>query len=269
MAQSALFGRYWPGESPIHALDPRMKLTGVVIAMVAIFLARSYAALGVAALFVAAFFIVARIPFGQAFKSIAPLLFIVLLTAFLNLFFIQSGEVYAQAGPFVISQGGIDSAIFLSIRLTLLLLCASLLTLTTTSIDLTDAFESMLGPFARFGFPAHEFAMVMGIALRFLPQFMDELRTIRAAQLSRGAHVSANPFHGGLQGLSSLMVPLFTSAFRHAETLSNGMDARCYHGGTGRTRLDPLAFSTRDLVGIVILLLMVACVIATNILATL
>ncbi|MBQ9021674.1 MAG: energy-coupling factor transporter transmembrane protein EcfT [Eggerthellaceae bacterium] len=265
MTQSALFGRYWPGESPIHALDPRTKLTGVVLAMVAIFLAHTYAALGVAALFVAAFFIIARIPPVQAFKSIAPLFFIVLLTAFLNLFFVQSGEVYAQAGPFVISQGGIDSAIFLCIRLTLLLLVASLLTLTTTSLDLTDAFEAMLSPFARFGFPAHEFAMVMGIALRFLPQFMEELRTIRAAQLSRGAHVSANPFHGGLSGLSSLMVPLFTSAFRHAETLSNGMDARCYHGGVGRTRLHPLSFTSRDLVAALVLLaLIVACVLVAR-----
>ena len=264
MGKSAMFGRYWPGESPIHALDPRMKLTGVVIMMVAIFLAKSYAALGVAALFVAVFFFISRIPPLQALKSIAPLLFIVLLTAFLNLFFVQSGDVYVQAGPFVISEGGVQSAIFLSIRLTLLLLSASLLTLTTTSLDLTDAFEAMLKPFARFGFPAHEFAMVMGIALRFLPQFMDELRTIRAAQLSRGAQVTANPFKGGLAGLSSLMVPLFTSAFRHAETLSNGMDARCYHGGAGRTRLTPLAFTTRDFIALAILALMVASVIAAN-----
>ena len=264
MARSALFGRYWPGESPVHLLDPRMKLTGVLIAMVAIFLAQSYAALGVAAIFIAAFFFIARIPPAQALKSIGPLLFIVLLTAILNIFFVQSGEVYAAAGPFVISSGGINAAIFLSIRLTLLLLSASLLTLTTTTLDLTDAFEAMLAPFARFGVPAHEFAMVMGIALRFLPQFMEELQTIRAAQLSRGAHVTANPFHGGLTGLSSLMVPLFTSAFRHAETLSNGMDARCYHGGNGRTRLAPLAFTKLDAVGLVVLVFMVICVLLVS-----
>ena len=243
-----------------------MKLTGVVLAMAAIFLAGSYPALGVAALFVAAFFALAHISPAHAAKSITPLLFIVLLTALLNVFFVQDGAVLAQAGPFVVSEGGVHAALFLSIRLTLLLLVASLLTLTTTTLDLTDAFEAMLAPFARIGLPAHEFAMVMGIALRFLPQFAEELRIIRAAQLSRGARVSANPAHGGLSGLSSLMVPLFTSAFRHAETLSNGMDARCYHGGTGRTRLKPLAFSRIDLAGLAALVLMIACVAAANLL---
>lgn len=265
MANSAIIGRYWPGESPVHALDPRFKLTAVVVMMVAILMAKNYVALAVAAVFVFAFLLLSRIPLGQAFKSIAPLLFIVVLTAILNLFFVQGGEVYAQAGPFVISQEGVHSAVFLSIRLTLLLLAASLLTLTTTTLDLTDGFEAILAPFARFGVPAHEFAMVMGIALRFLPQFVDELRIIRAAQLSRGAHVTANPFKGGLTGLSSLMVPLFTSAFRHAETLSNGMDARCYHGGVGRTRLAPLRFTKLDAIGTAVLAFMLASIIAVNV----
>lgn len=266
MAKTAIIGRYWPGDSVIHRMDPRVKLTGVAIAMVAILLANSYASLGIAALFVVAFFLLSRIPFAQAFKSIVPLLFIVLLTAVLNLFFVQGGEVYAQWGPITVSQEGVNTAVFLSIRLTLLLFVASLLTLTTTTIDLTDGFEAILAPFARFGFPAHEFAMVMGIALRFLPQFADELRIIRSAQLSRGAKVTANPFKGGLTGLTSLMVPLFTSAFRHADTLSAGMDARCYHGGTNRTRLVPLSFTKLDAVGAVVLFLMLGCVIAANIL---
>lgn len=264
MARSAIIGRYWPAHSPIHTLDPRFKLTAVVACMVGILMAGSYFALAVAAVFVVAFLLLSRIPFSQAFKSIAPLLFIVVLTALLNLFFVQGGEVYAQAGPFVVSHDGVHAAVFLSIRLILLLLAASLLTLTTTTLDLTDGFEAILAPFARFGVPAHEFAMVMGIALRFLPQFVDELRIIRAAQLSRGAHVTANPFHGGLSGLSSLMVPLFTSAFRHAETLSDGMDARCYHGGVGRTRLEPLRFTKIDAFGTIVLVLMLACIIFVN-----
>lgn len=266
MARTAIFGRYVPGESPIHRLDPRMKLTAVVAVMVLILAVGSYPALAVAACFVAAFYAIARIPLGTAFKAIAPLLFIVVLTAVLNLFFVQGGEVYAQLGPLAISQEGAHFAVFLSIRLTLLLLAASLLTLTTTTLDLTDAFEAMLRPFERIGFPAHEFAMVMGIALRFLPQFADELRTIRSAQLSRGAKVTSNPFKGGLSGLSSLMVPLFTSAFRHAETLSAGMDARCYHGGVGRTRLDPLVFTRLDAYGVAVLVLMVTCVVAAALL---
>ena len=266
MARSLIFGRYCPGDSPVHRMDPRMKLTAVVVAMVVILASVSYPALAVAAAFVAAFYAIARIPFSYALKSVAPLLFIVVLTALLNLFFVQGGEVYLQLGPLAISQEGVHFAVFLSLRLTLLLFAASLLTLTTTALVLTDALEAMLNPVARFGVPAHEFAMVMGIALRFLPQFADELRIIRSAQLSRGAKITATPFKGGLSGLSSLMVPLFTSAFRHAETLSAGMDARCYHGGAGRTRLVPLAFSRLDAVGACVMVLMAACVVAANML---
>ncbi len=264
MARSIIFGRYSPGKSPIHRMDPRLKLTAVLVAMVVILMSNTYPALAVAAAFVIGFYFVARIPASTALKSIAPLLFIVVLTALLNLFFVQGGTVYAQLGPLVISQEGVHFAIFLSLRLTLLLCMASLLTLTTTTLDLTDALEAMLKPFARFGFPAHEFAMVMGIALRFLPQFADELHTIRQAQLSRGAKITANPFKGGLSGLSSLMVPLFTSAFRHAETLSAGMDARCYHGGSGRTRLDPLTFTRLDVAGLVAIAAMAVCVVAAG-----
>lgn len=267
MAKKVTFGQYWPGTSPIHRLDPRTKLAGVLVAMVAIFLANSYAAQAVAAAFVLAFILLARIPFSQVLRSVAPLLFIILLTLVFNLFFVQGGVVYAHWGPFVISQEGIHQAAFLGIRLFLLLVSAALLTLTTTTLDITDAFEFFLAPLARFGVPAHEFSMIMGIALRFMPQFFDELRTIRAAQLARGAHISANPFKGGMAGLSSLMVPLFTSAFRHAEALSNGMDARCYHGGVGRTRLKPLAYTYRDAIAAAVLVAMLAaCAAVTNVL---
>ena len=266
MDARAIFGRYWAADSPVHKLDPRTKLFGVLISMVAIFAAQSYPALAVAAAFVVAFFALARIPFLQAVRSIAPLAFIVVITALLNLFFVQGGTVYVDWGWMKISSEGINAAVFLAIRLLLLLLSASLLTLSTTTLDITDAFESVLGPLRRFGFPAHEFSMILGIALRFLPQFVDELATIRAAQLSRGAKLVANPFaRGGLQSLGSLMVPLFASAFRHAETLSAGMDARCYHGGVGRTRLSPLTFARRDTVAFAVLGAMLVCVIATNI----
>lgn len=263
MAHSPLFGKYWPQESPVHTLDPRMKLIGLVLAMIGVFCATTYPALATAALFIVAFFVIARIPVHKALASIGPLFFIVILTAVLNIFFVQGGAEYVAWGPLRISQAGVHSAVFLSIRLTLLLLSASLLTLTTTTLDLTDALEDLLHPFVRFGVPAHEFAMVFGIALRFLPQFVQEAHLVRNAQLSRGAK-EAKGFRGRVSHASSLMVPLFTSAFRHAETLSAGMDARCYHGGVGRTRLHPLAFSARDGKALVVLVVMIVCVIAVN-----
>ena len=261
----ALLGKYYGVDSFVHGLDPRIKITCAFAAMVVVLSSRSYLALGVCALFVVAAFAAARIPLRQALHSVAPLIFIVVITAIINIFFEHDGPVVAQLGPIAINQGGLNLALFMAIRLTLVLFAASLLTLTTTTLDLTDGIESMLRPLARMGFPAHEFAMILGVALRFLPQFIQEFNTIRSAQASRGAAFSANIFRGGLQGLSSLMVPLFTSAFRHAETLSNGMEARCYHGGVGRTKLAPFHLRPADAAAVVFLLAMAASIIALNV----
>lgn len=246
IGDKALFGRYWQAESPIHRLDPRTKITGTLVLVVSLFCAGSYAGLAVIAAAMIAVFLMARVPLLQALRSILPLLFIVALTVIFNLAFVQGGTVYADWGWLVISEAGVQTAVFMGIRLTLLLLSGSLLTLTTTTIDITEATESMLKPFARLRFPAHEFAMILGIALRFLPQFANEFGIIRTAQLSRGAKLASSPLHSGMSGLTSLIVPLFTSVFRHADTLSQAMEARCYHGGTGRTRLHPLQFARRD-----------------------
>lgn len=263
--QDAILGQYWAADSPIHDMDPRIKITAMFVMMVIIFCAGNYLSLAVCAAFVVAFFAVANIPAKQMMRSIGPLMFIVVITAILNLFFVQGGTVYFQAGPLVISQAGVHSAVFLCFRLTVLLLSVSLLTLTTTSLDITDATEAMLKPFVRFGMPAHEFAMVMGIALRFLPQFVSEFRTIHASQVSRGASITTNPFRGGWSSLTSLIVPLFTSAFRHADTMSAAMDARCYHGGN-KTKLNPLHYTNLDWIGLGVLAVMAVCVVAANIL---
>ncbi len=246
MGNDALFGRYWAADSAIHRLDPRTKILGVLALVVIIFCAGNFFALDFAALVIIGLFALARIPFTQALRSIAPLSFIIVLTVLFNLFFVRGGDVYVDWGWAQISSEGVRMAAFVAIRLTLLLLSGSLLTLTTTSLDITEAFERLLRPLSHIGVPAHEFAMVMGIALRFLPQFVDEFRIIRAAQLSRGAKLASSPTRNGLSSLTSLLVPLFTSAFRHADTLSAAMEARCYHGAEGRTRLHPLHFARRD-----------------------
>ena len=259
MSIQTIFGRYLSRDSAVHKMDPRAKLLLSLLFMVMVFAAGSYPAL-----FTFGMFAFARISLRQAFVSIAPLAFLVIITALLNIFFVQGGEVYFQAGIICISQKGIEQAIFIAIRLTLLLLGMSLLTLATTTLDITDAFERLLQPFKRIGLPAHELSMMMGIALRFLPQFALELQTIYRAQISRGANFSSSP-KGTISMMTSLIVPLFTSAFRHAETLSLGMDARCYHGGVGRTRLKSLSYSKRDLLGFIYLLIGTACIIAINI----
>ena len=246
MAEQALFGRYWEADSIVHRLDPRTKLIGVIFMMVIAFSAGNFFALGIVAVATLAIPIIARVPLGQAFRSIAPLSFIIVLTALFNLFWVQGGTVLAAWGPIQISEEGVRMAIFISIRLTILLFAGSMLTLTTTTLDITEAFERLLTPLARIGVPAHEFALILGIALRFLPQFAEELHTIRIAQLARGAKLATSPTRSGIAGLTSLLVPLFASAFRHADTLANAMDARCYHGAHGRTRLCPLAFTRAD-----------------------
>ena len=267
MAQPAIIGTYWPEESFIHRLDPRTKLIGGLAAMVITLLAANFVSLAVVAAFLVAAFLLARIPFSQALRSIGPLLFIVVITALLNILFVQEGRTLVSLGPLLITAGGVRSAIFLSIRLTCMLLAASLVTLTTLTLDLTDALEKLLWPLTRIGFPAHEFSMIMGIAMRFLPQFVGEAHTIRAAQASRGARIGTGLFADGFQGLISLIVPLFSSAFRRAETLSNGMDARCYHGGAGRTRLKPLSFRRADALAAATLVVLLVCVLVVNALA--
>lgn len=258
VGDKALFGRYWQAESPIHRLDPRTKITGTLVLVVSLFCAGSYIGLGVIAAAMLAVFLIARVPILQALRSILPLIFIVALTVIFNLAFVQGGPVYVDWGWLTISQEGVDTALFMGIRLTLLLLSGSLLTLTTTTIDITEATESMLKPFARLRFPAHEFAMILGIALRFLPQFANEFNIIRTAQLSRGAKLASSPLRSGMGALTSLMVPLFTSVFRHADTLSAAMEARCYHGAAGRTRLHPLRFARRDAVAVIVLAALLA-----------
>ena len=265
MNLQAVFGRYIARSSAVHRMDPRAKLLLSLLFMGVVFAAQSYTALAVAVVFTCGMFAFARISLREAFSSIAPLAIIVVFTALLNIFFVQGGQVYFQLWVLCISEQGLTQALFIAIRLTTLLLGVSLLTLATTTLDLTDGFERLLEPFRRIGIPAHELSMMMGIALRFLPQFAIELRTIYRAQISRGANFKTST-KGSINTMTSLIVPLFTSAFRHAETLSLAMDARCYHGGEGRTRLHELHLTRRDALGTLYLVCGLVAVIGTNIL---
>ncbi|MDO5042525.1 MAG: energy-coupling factor transporter transmembrane protein EcfT [Slackia sp.] len=245
MNSSFSFGSYYPGESPLHRLDPRTKLLAGIALIAAALIAHDFSGLAVVAAFVLVFYVCARIPFGAALRSIAPLLAIVVLASMFNLFLVQGGAVLFEWWIVRISEAGVYSCAFIASRLFLMMAGMSLVTMTTTTIDLTEAVEKLLSPLARIGFPAHELGMILGIALRFMPQFADELVAVYRAQISRGAGFANSPSKG-VRMLSSLMVPLFSSAFRRAETLASAMDARCYHGAMGRTRLHPLAFGAKD-----------------------
>lgn len=245
MSNAFSFGSYYPGSSPLHKLDPRTKLLAGVGIIAAALAAADFAALAVVAVFVACFYAVARIPVPSALRSLAPLLAIVVLASLFNLFLVQGGVVLVQWWFIRISEAGVYSCAFIASRLLVMMAGMSLITLTTTTIDLTEGFERLLSPFAHIGFPAHELGMILGIALRFMPQFADEFVNVYRAQISRGARLASSPSRG-LRMLSSLIVPLFSSAFRRAETLASAMDARCYHGAEGRTRLHPLAFARLD-----------------------
>lgn len=259
------FGSYYPGDSPLHKCDARTKLTLGFVFLIVALMAQGFAGLGVIAVFVAFLYVVSRIPFGKAMRSLAPLMAIALICALLNLFVDQSGETLFKWGIIEISTGSVHSCLFVGCRIILMMMGMSLITMTTTTLDLTAAVEQMLHPFARFGVPAHELGMIMGIALRFMPQFATEFSSIHEAQLARGAGLKTSPVRG-MQMLSSLMTPLFTSVFRHAEILSAAMDARCYHGKEGRTRLHPLSFAPRDGVACALVAVLLACVIAMNVL---
>ena len=259
------FGSYVPGNSAIHRLDPRAKLLlGLAFIIVVLNAATFWALIPVAA-FVVALYLIARIPAGKALRSLAPLLALVVVASILNLFTVQGGAVLVDWGILRISEAGMYRCLFISTRLLLMMMGMSLITLTTMTIDLSEAFERLLSPFARFGLPAHELGMIMGIALRFMPQFATELSTVYHAQVSRGAALTGGPLHG-VRMLSALMVPLFTSVFRRADTLSAAMDARCYHGSVGRTRLHPLRFAARDGVACACVAVLAACVVGVNVL---
>lgn len=259
------FGSYYAGKGPLYRMDPRAKLACGLVFLLLVLAARSFAALVPALLLVCAGYGLSRIPARWAVRSMAPLLGIVALVSVLNLFTQHSGAALFEFGPLCISEGSVRVATFMGVRLTLMMAGMSLITLTTTTLDLTAGFERLLSPLARFGVPAHELGMMLGIAFGFMPQFADEIARTIDAQASRGARAAASPF-ATVRMLGAVSTPMFASVFRHAENLSFAMDARCYHGEQGRSRLHPLAYSRIDLAAGICMAVLLAGVIALDIL---
>lgn len=247
MALDITLGQFFPGESPLHRLDPRAKLLLTLSLIVGVFLAHSYPAYALFFLYVLGAAWLSKIPMKLMLKGLKAVYFIIALTFVLNAFFGAGQTVLFHWQFLTITQEGLQIAVFMALRLMLLVFGTQLLTLTTSPIALTDGLERLFSPLAKIGFPAHEMAMMMSIALRFIPTLIEEADKIMKAQTARGADFETGNLLARARAMIPLLVPLFVSAFRRADELALAMEARCYRGGAQRTRLRVLKYSVLDL----------------------
>lgn len=252
MIRDITIGQYYQTDSVIHKLDPRVKLAGTVIFLISLFLGRSIPLYVTGALFLAVVIRVSKVPFRFIVKGLKAVVFVLVFSAVFNLFLTQ-GTVLVRIWKLTITWEGLITALYMVIRLMMLIIGSSLLTLTTTPNNLTDGLEKALGFLKIFRIPVHEVAMMMAIALRFIPILIEETDKIMKAQTARGADFE----HGNLiqkaKAMVPLLVPLFISAFRRANDLAMAMEARCYRGGTGRTKMKPLKYKKQDLLAYLVL----------------
>ncbi|WP_400164632.1 energy-coupling factor transporter transmembrane component T family protein [Brevibacillus sp. TJ4] len=246
MLQNIAIGQYVPGHSFLHRADPRSKLLFIVLFATLVFLANNTITYAILVLFTLYTILLSRLSLSYILKSLKPVWLLILLTVVLHILITKGGAVYFQYGWFSVEEEGVRQAIFISMRLGLLILISSLLTLTTSPIDLTEGLERLLKPFGKIGVPVHEIALMMSIAIRFIPTLMEETDKIIKAQTARGANFTSGSLIRRAKSLLPIAIPLFVSAFRRAEDLALAMEARGYRGGVGRTRLNKLRFSWRD-----------------------
>lgn len=246
MMDSFIIGKYVPGSSPVHRMDPRAKLLLVFFYVFIVFIANntiSYLALGI---FTIVFALLSRIRVSFLIKGLKPVLWIILFTLLLHLFMTKEGDLLYKFGWLEIYEEGIRQGVFISLRFLFLILVTTLLTLTTTPIEITDGLESLLSPFKKIGLPVHELALMMSISLRFIPTIIQETDKIVKAQAARGADFGGGPLKDRLKAIVPLLVPLFISAFKRAEELATAMEARGYRGGEGRTKFRNLKWQALD-----------------------
>ncbi|MCH3954236.1 MAG: energy-coupling factor transporter transmembrane protein EcfT [Eubacterium sp.] len=265
MLRDITLGQYYPVQSPIHRLDPRVKITATLLFIVELFIVNNFIGFAICAGVLAACVIVSRVPLGFIMRGLKPIILILLFTFLLNIFMVD-GRVIWTIGPLKVTMEGVITAVFMAIRLILLIIGSSLLTLTTTPIRLTDGIERLLSPFERIGLPAHDIAMMMSIALRFIPTLLDETDKIMKAQQARGADFESGNIVRRAKSLVPILIPLFVSAFRIAQDLAMAMESRCYRGGKGRTRLHEMRFHKADVISMILLLAFLAVVIVERIL---
>ena len=265
MLRDITLGQYYPVESPIHRLDPRTKLFGTVLFIVTLFLADDWKGYLIAAVFLAAMILISGIPVRYMLRGMKAVMFLLLFSVAFNLF-LTPGETLIGIGFVKITKEGLRQAFYMALRLTFLITGSSLMTFTTTPTGLTDGMEKGLGFLKIFHIPVHEIAMIMSIALRFIPILTEETDKIMKAQMARGADFESGGIMQRAKSMIPLLVPLFVSAFRRSTDLAMAMEARCYHGGEGRTKMFPLKYTSRDRIGYLVLLVYLAAMIAAKVL---
>lgn len=266
MIKDITIGQYIPGDSFVHKLDARVKILLSILFIVDLFLIKEFTGYIVIFAFVFLAIKISKIKFKYIYKGLKPIFILMLITALFNLFLTRgAGEPLFQWWIIKIYAEGIRTAIFMVLRLIFLIIGTSLLTLTTSPIELTDGIEKLLGPFKKIGVPAHELAMMMTIALRFIPTLMDETDKIMKAQKARGADFETGSIIKRAKSLIPLLVPLFISSFRRADELAMAMEARCYRGGNGRTRMKILKITSKDYVATAVMFGLTGIIIAMRI----
>lgn len=264
MLKDITLGQFFPGNSPVHRMDPRTKLLILIAYIVALFLASGWISYAAVFVFLTVSIIVSRIPLKALFKGMKPIVAILIFTGILNLFLTEGAVVLVEWWIFRITLEGVIKAFVMMARILMLLSATFLLTYTTSPIALTDGLESLLGPLKKIKLPVHELAMMMCIALRFIPTLIEETDKIMSAQKARGADFESGNIFKRVKALVPILVPLFIGAFRRADELATAMECRCYHGGDGRTKMKLLRYKLLDVVTFAIGAVLLAAVIFLN-----
>lgn len=261
MIRDITIGQYYPAESVIHRLDPRVKIVSTLLYLVSLFLFRSITGYLITTLFLVSVIKISKVPFGYIVKGLRAVIMLLMITVIFNLFLTRDGDVLFHRWIFTITEGGLVTAVYMAIRLVYLIIGSSLMTFTTTPNELTDAIEKLLSPLNRVHVPVHEVAMMMSIALRFIPILLEETDKIMKAQIARGADLESGNMIQKAKAMIPILVPLFVSAFRRANDLAMAMEARCYHGGEGRTKMKPLRYRSRDRIAYIVVIAYVIAVV--------
>ncbi len=252
MFQNIIIGQYVQANSILHRADPRSKFLAIFILAIVVFLANNWLSYAIIVSFVCFTVILSQISIRFIYKGMKPVLLLVLITFLLHVIINKEGELLYALGPLKIYEEGLTSGVFIAIRLLSLVIITSLLTLTTTPMELTNGLESILSPFKKVGVPAHELALMMSIALRFIPTLLQETEKVLKAQMARGVDFSSGSLMERIKAIVPLLIPLFISAFKRAEELAYAMEARGYRGGEGRTSLRVLEWKIRDTIVIIV-----------------
>lgn len=265
MVRDITIGQYYPAKSVVHRLDPRVKLVSTLLYLISLFLFRSISGYLVATVFLVTVIRISRVPFSFIVRGLRPVVLLLMITVLFNLFLTRSGDVLFHAWIITITEGGLVTAVYMAVRLIYLIIGSSLMTFTTTPNELTDGIEALLHPLNKIRVPVHEVAMMMSIALRFIPILLEETDKIMKAQIARGADFESGNLIKKAKAMVPLLVPLFISAFRRANDLAMAMEARCYRGGEHRTKMKPLCYHAADRAAYCVLLVYFAGCVAIRI----